>query len=76
LYHGLNIQLVSYARTYEEFEKRAARIAGISMHPTEHNEAMIEKHALPFPLLGDSNGDHANAAACGTIKSASLYPPL
>lgn len=63
MYYGLNIQLVSYARTYEEFEKRGARIARISMDPTEHNEAMIEKHTLPFPLLGDPKGDHAKR--CG-----------
>jgi peroxiredoxin len=47
------MQLVSYARNYEEFEKRGTRIVGISVDPPEHNKAMVEKLALPFSLLSD-----------------------
>jgi len=50
------VQLASYARTYEEFERRGARIAEINVDPPEHNKAMIEKLALPLPLLSDPIG--------------------
>ena len=52
LYYGNNMQLVSCVRMYEEFEKRGARTAGISIDLPEHNEAMIKKHAPSFPTLG------------------------
>jgi peroxiredoxin len=51
--------VVSYARTYGEFEERGTRIAGISVDPPEHNKAMVEKLAFPFPLLSDRKGDLA-----------------
>ncbi len=41
-------QLVSYARKYEEFEKRGMRIAGISVDPPTHNEAMPLEKLIPY----------------------------
>ncbi len=39
------------------------RIAGVSVDPPEHNESMVEKLSLPFPLLSDPRGDFARR--CG-----------
>ena len=44
---------------YKEFEERGTRIAGISVDPPEHNKAMVEKLAFPFPLLSGPKGDLA-----------------
>jgi peroxiredoxin len=42
------LHLVSYARNYEEFEKRGMRIAGVSVDPPENGKAMVQKLDLPF----------------------------
>jgi hypothetical protein len=47
---------VSYARKYGEFERRGARVVGISVDPPDHNAAMVDKLRLPFPLLSDPQG--------------------
>lgn len=39
------------------------RIAGVSVDPPKHNEGMVEKLSLPFPLLSDPRGDLARR--CG-----------
>ena len=57
--------MVSYARSYEEFEQRGLGVAGISVDPPSHNAAMVEKLGLPFPLLSDPRGD--------LIKSLGLW---
>ena len=50
------MQLVSYARNYEEFEKRGFGVAGISVDPPSHNRAMVEKLDLPFPCSATQKG--------------------
>jgi peroxiredoxin len=50
---------VSYARKYDEFQKRGAEITAISVDTPEQNKAMIEKLVLPFHLLSDPEGDRA-----------------
>jgi peroxiredoxin len=52
-----NGQLVSYARDHEEFDKRGARLAAISVDPPSRNAAMVDKLDLPFPLLSDPRGE-------------------
>jgi peroxiredoxin len=52
-----NIQLVSYARSYEEFEKRGFRVAGISVDPPSRNTGMVEKLDLSFPRFSDPRGE-------------------
>src|SRR5919206_1296785 len=52
-----NGQLVSYARKYEEFERRGAQVAGISVDPPENSAQMVAKLLLPFPLLSDPRGE-------------------
>jgi peroxiredoxin len=54
-----NGQLASYARKMEEFEKRGAQIAGISVDPPSNNASMVGKLLLPFPLLSDPEGELA-----------------
>jgi peroxiredoxin len=54
-----NGQLASYARKIEEFEKRGAQIAGISVDPPFNNASMVGKLLLPFPLLSDPEGELA-----------------
>ena len=48
--------MVSYARKYEEFEKRGTRIVGTSVDSPSHNKSMIENLDLPFLLLSDVRG--------------------
>jgi peroxiredoxin len=50
---------VSYARKYDEFQKRGAEITAISVDTPEQNKAMIDKLVLPFHLLSDPEGDRA-----------------
>jgi len=54
-----NGQLASYAREIEEFERRGAQIAGISVDPPPNNARMVGKLLLPFPLLSDPKGELA-----------------
>jgi len=54
-----NGQLASYARKIEEFEKRGAQIAGISVDSPSNNASMVGKLLLPFPLLSDPEGELA-----------------
>jgi len=50
---------VSYARKYDEFQKRGAEITAISVDTPEQNKEMIGKLLLPFRLLSDPDGDRA-----------------
>lgn len=50
---------MSYARKYDEFQKRGAEITAISVDAPEQNKAMIDKLALPFRILSDPDGDRA-----------------
>jgi len=47
------------AREYEQYTRRGATIAAIVIDPPEQNAAMVEKLALPFPLLSDPDGERA-----------------
>src|SRR3712207_1159455 len=52
-----NGQLAGYARGYEEFDKRGAQVAGISVDPPGNIARMVGKLLLPFPLLSDPRGE-------------------
>jgi peroxiredoxin len=52
-----NGQLAGYAREYEEFDKRGAQVAGISVDPPGNNARMVGKLLIPFPLLSDPRGE-------------------
>jgi peroxiredoxin len=52
-----NGQLASYARRFAEFERRGARVAGVSVDPPDDNARLVGKLRLPFPLLSDPRGE-------------------
>lgn len=58
-----NGQLASYARKWDEFERRGAQLAGISVDPPANNAGMVGKLRVPYPLLSDAKGEVARA--CG-----------
>jgi len=47
------------ATRHEEFLARGGRIAGISADTVAMNAAMVDKLALPFPILSDPDRDKA-----------------
>jgi len=47
------------AREYGEYLRRGAMIAAVVIDPPERNAAMVEKLALPFPILADPDGEQA-----------------
>ncbi len=47
------------AREYEQYTRRGATIAAIVIDPPEQNAAMVEKLAIPFPILSDPDGERA-----------------
>ena len=47
------------AREYDAYTRRGATIAGIVVDAPEQNAAMVEKLALPFPILSDPDGEGA-----------------
>ncbi len=47
------------ARDYDEYLRRGATVAAVVIDPPEQNAAMVEKLALPFPILSDPGGDAA-----------------
>ncbi len=51
--------MAAMARNYEEYTRRGAMIAGIVIDTPERNAAMVEKLALPFPILSDPMGERA-----------------
>ncbi len=44
------------ARHYDDYTSRGVSIAAIVIDPPEQNAAMVEKLALPFPVLADPDG--------------------
>lgn len=44
------------ARSYDEYLKRGATVAGIVIDSPGQNAAMVETLALPFPVLSDPDG--------------------
>lgn len=47
------------AREYQEYLSRGATIAGVVIDSPAQNAAMVEKLALPFPILSDPDGSLA-----------------
>jgi peroxiredoxin len=52
-----NGQLATYARRFAEFERRGARVAGVSVDPPDDSARLVGKLRLPFPLLSDPRGE-------------------
>ncbi len=47
------------AREYEAYTRRGATVAAIVIDAPEQNAAMVEKLAVPFPILSDPDGEGA-----------------
>jgi hypothetical protein len=47
------------AREYEAYTRRGATVAAIVIDAPEQNAAMVEKLAIPFPILSDPDGERA-----------------
>lgn len=47
------------AKRHDEFLDRGARVYGLSADTIAQNAAMVEKLALPFPILADPDRDRA-----------------
>ena len=47
------------AREYDAYTRRGATIAAVVIDAPEQNAAMVEKLALPFPILSDPDGEGA-----------------
>ena len=71
-----NGQLVSYARRFEEFEKRAVQIVGISVDPPPNNARMVGKLLLPFPLLSDPDGELIRLCGLWDAKEGVAVPSI
>jgi peroxiredoxin len=71
-----NGQLASYARKIEEFEKRGAQIAGISVDPPSNNARMVGKLLLPFPLLSDPEGELARLYGLWNAEDGVTLPSV
>jgi peroxiredoxin len=71
-----NGQLASYARKFEEFERRGAQIAGISVDPPPNNARMVGKLLLPFPLLSDPEGELARMFGLWNAKDGVAVPSI
>jgi peroxiredoxin len=71
-----NGQLASYARRFEEFEKRGAQIAGISVDPPSNNARMVGKLLLPFPLLSDPEGELARLCGLWNAEEGVAVPAV
>lgn len=56
------------AQQHHRFTAAGARLVGVSVDTVEQNAAMVEKLALPFPLLSDVGGSSA-------IKPYDLWHP-
>jgi peroxiredoxin len=71
-----NGQLASYARGIEEFEKRGAQLAGISVDPPANNASLVGKLLLPFPLLSDPEGELARLFGVWNEKEGVATPSI
>jgi peroxiredoxin len=71
-----NGQLASYARRFEEFEKRGAQITGISVDPPSNNARMVGKLLLPFPLLSDPEGELARLCGLWNAEEGVAVPAV
>jgi len=71
-----NGQLASYARRFEEFERRGAQLAGISVDPPPNNARMVGKLLLPFPLLSDPEGELARLYGLWNAQEGVAVPAV
>ncbi len=71
-----NGQLASYARKYDEFERRGTQPAAISVDPPHSNARMVGKLQIPYPLLSDATGEVARACGLWNEKENVATPAV
>jgi thioredoxin-dependent peroxiredoxin len=54
---GCTKEACSFRDVYERFEKLDAEVIGISSDSLKSHQRFVEKHGLPFVLLGDEGGE-------------------
>ncbi len=70
-----NGQLAVMARQYDEYLRHGAPIAAVVVDPPEQNAAMVQKLALPFPILADPGGARVMMAAGGWDDEGKMATP-
>jgi peroxiredoxin Q/BCP len=58
---GCTVEGKEFRDLYDEFVALDAVIIGVSTDTVESHRKFAEKHALPFPLLADTNGELSRA---------------
>lgn len=71
-----NGQLASVARHFDEFQKRGAQVAGVSVDTSDHNAELVNKLLLPFPLLSDARGDVTRAYGLWNSREGVAVPAV
>lgn len=68
---GCTREACDFRDNFSEFKKLGVEVFGISRDSAKSHAKFKEKHALPYPLLVDANGDVC--AAYGVIDKKSLF---
>lgn len=53
---GCTVEGKEFRDLYDQFESLDCRVLGVSVDSVQSHRNFAEKHALPFPLLSDSEG--------------------
>ncbi len=53
---GCTAEVCSFRDSYEAFKEAGATVIGVSGDSTESHEGFVQRHRLPFILLGDADG--------------------
>ena len=69
---GCTAESCSFRDNFEAFTDAGARVIGISSDSVESHKAFANKHALPFTLLADTNGEVRKQFGVG--KTLGLLP--
>jgi peroxiredoxin len=59
--HGSTPELKGFRDRHAEFARRGLRLFGLSRQTTEYQREIVERLALPFPILSDAEGRFAEA---------------
>jgi peroxiredoxin len=59
--HGSTPELEGFREHHAEFVRRGVRLFGLSRQTTDYQRELVERLALPFPILSDAEGHLAGA---------------
>jgi thioredoxin-dependent peroxiredoxin len=69
---GCTAEACSFRDSYEDFKDAGAEVVGVSSDSLDAHKAFTEKHALPFTLVSDADGDVRKLY--GVKKTLGLFP--